>query len=253
LAVSPNGKLLATCGSDRTIRLYERTSEPIVLRDQQEEEREEMEQRTLATGEETSTPGLPGLNLPSKKTVGAENAAESILECLEVSEKFDESGANLTDMPPLMMAYNCANTDDFLLTILSRIRPSDLEEALLLIPFITVNKILEKLPKLIATRKDQTEIICKVVLFLFRVHQRSIVSQKTMLPELQAMIRELQQTVVELRDMIGTNNCGMQLLQREMEQGQGVELFRDMVKSKKKNEKQVRRNVAKRVYVQMNT
>jgi U3 small nucleolar RNA-associated protein 12 len=253
LTVSPSGKVVASCGSDRTIRLFERTAEPIVLRDQQEEEREEIENRTLATGEETATPGLPGLNLPSRKTVGAENGAESILECLEVSEKFEESGANLADMPPLMMAYNCTTTDDFLLVILMKIRPSDLEEALLLLPFVTVCKILQKLPRLIRSRKDHTELIVKVVLFLFRVHQRPIVSQQTMLVDLQTMIGELQATVVEMRDQIGQNVAGLQLLQREVEQGQGVELFRDAVKSKKKNEKRARRNVAKRVYVQMAT
>lgn len=69
LCVSPNGKYLVTCGSDRTLRMFERTDEPLVLQDAQEEEREDLENLTLATGEDSSVPGLPGLKLPSKKTV----------------------------------------------------------------------------------------------------------------------------------------------------------------------------------------
>lgn len=57
------------------MRLYERTSEPLVLEDEQEEEREEEE--GLATGPETVTPATAHLNLASRKTVTAEKAVSS--------------------------------------------------------------------------------------------------------------------------------------------------------------------------------
>lgn len=60
LCISPNGKYLVSCGSDRTIRMYEKSDEVLVLQDVQEEEREEAENRELATGEDSSVPGLPG-------------------------------------------------------------------------------------------------------------------------------------------------------------------------------------------------
>lgn len=72
LAVSPNGIFIVSCGSDRVLRMYERSDQPLVLQDEEEEEREQQE--ILATGEERSVPGQPGLNLPSKKTVGSERA-----------------------------------------------------------------------------------------------------------------------------------------------------------------------------------
>ncbi|KAJ8983271.1 hypothetical protein NQ317_007171 [Molorchus minor] len=72
LAVSPNGQFVVSSGADRVIRLYEKSDQPLVLEDEQEEEREQQE--ALATGEQTVIPGQPGLNLPSKKTVGSEKA-----------------------------------------------------------------------------------------------------------------------------------------------------------------------------------
>ncbi|XP_058824102.1 WD repeat-containing protein 3 [Topomyia yanbarensis] len=253
LAVSPNGKFVVSCGSDRTLRLFERTDEPLVLQDVQEEEREELENNTLATGDSSGLPGLPGLKLPSKKTIGSEKAAENILECLEVSKTFEQED-NQNIIPPLMFAYEATNTDDFLLAVLTRIRASDLEEALLLLPFSSVCELLERIPKLTRSRQDQTEIICKVVLFLLRIHQKPIVNNQMLLPVIQQIIEKLQGAISELRDMIGLNYHGMQMLQREVEANQGVELFRDATKSRRmKDQKRKRKELAKRTFVQIST
>jgi len=137
--------------------MYERTDEPLVLQDEEEQEREEAENRTLATGDDSAVPGLPGLNLPSRKTVGSEKAAENILECLVLSKKIDSE--NSKEIPVIMTFYEATNTDDYLLGVLGKIRAGDLEEALLLLPFSNVCEILEKLPKMAEQRKDQTELI----------------------------------------------------------------------------------------------
>lgn len=70
--MSPNGQFVVSAGSDRVLRLYEKTDQPLVLQDEEEEEREKLEE--LATGEKTAVAGQPGLNLPSKKTIGSEKA-----------------------------------------------------------------------------------------------------------------------------------------------------------------------------------
>jgi U3 small nucleolar RNA-associated protein 12 len=250
LCVSPNGRYLVSCGSDRTIRMYERTNEPLVLQDEQEEERERAENQTLATGEETTAPGLPGLNLPSRKTVDAEKAAENILECLELSKKFDDDKS--IEIPPLMAFYEANNTDDFLLGVLSKVRASDLEEALLLLPFPVICEILEKLPRLASSRLDQTELICKVTLFLFRIHHKLIVTNQILLPSIQKLIKVMEGSVVELRDMIGSNVHSMALLQRRIEDQDKVELFKDATRARKVKEKRQRkRQIAKRVHMQI--
>ncbi|XP_052901489.1 WD repeat-containing protein 3 [Anopheles moucheti] len=251
LAISPNGKYVVSCGSDRTLRLFRRTDEPLVLQDVQEEEREELENATLATGEESTVPGLPGLRLPSKKTIGSEKGAENILECLEISKQYDEEGGK-GPLPPLMFAYSVTNTDEFLVTVLSRIRASDLEESLLLLPFSAVCELLEKVPKLTLARKDHTELICKVVMFLFRVHQKPIVSNQVLLPVIQKIVPSLQAAVTELRDMVGTNLHAGQMLQRELEENDGCVLFRDATKQRiQRDRRRKRREASKRKFLQI--
>ncbi|XP_067614432.1 WD repeat-containing protein 3 [Eurosta solidaginis] len=251
LAVSPNGKYLVTCGSDRTLRLFERTDEPIVLQDIQEEEREEMENQQLATGEESAVPQLPGLKLPSRKTVGSEKAAESILECLEISKQYDVEPDEKPELHPLMRALQVNNSDDFLFTTLARIRASDLEEALLLLPFTNVCELFERLPRLIATHSDQIELLCKVTIFLFKVHMKPISAAKNLKLLLNDLVQALHRDVSEMRDTIGMNVHGLALLQRKIEERDGIELFREATQERKKRDKKRREATKRRLAIQI--
>lgn len=68
---------MVSCGSDCVLRMYEKSEEVLVLQDEAEEEREAQE--GLATGENTVVPSQPGLNLPSKKTIGSEKSVSDFL------------------------------------------------------------------------------------------------------------------------------------------------------------------------------
>ncbi|XP_050315636.1 WD repeat-containing protein 3 [Anthonomus grandis grandis] len=264
LSVSPNGLFVVSSGSDRVLRLYERSDQIVVLQDEEEEEREKAEE--LATGEQTVVPGQPGINLPSKRTVGSEMAAESILECLEINEKYQEQLAEFDALqaastqalvppaPPLLMqALNVATPQDFLLETIKRIRASDLEEGLLILPFHAVCEILTALPNLIE-RGDCTELGCKVAMFLLRLHHAPIVANKLLLDTLQKLQKVMQEKVTEMRDLVGYNYFGLQFLQREIEVKEGVQLFRDATIERKKGEKRrKKRDKLKRSILVLNT
>ncbi|XP_032577011.1 WD repeat-containing protein 3 [Drosophila sechellia] len=251
LSVSPNGRYLVTCGSDRTLRMYERTEETIVLKDVQEEEREQMENEQLATGEDNTVPLLPGLKMPSRKTVGSEQSAESILECLEISKQFELEAEDKPELHPLMQALQVKNPEDFLVSTLMRIRASDLEEALLLLPFSTVCEVLERLPTLLTQRPDQLELLCRVTIFLFKVHMKPISAAKNMKPLLVKLLSMLKRDVGQLRDVLGWNLHGLALLQTEVEQRDGVQLFREATQTRKKRDKKRREASKRRLQIQM--
>lgn len=257
LAVSSGaGHYLVTCGSDRVLRLFERSQEPIVLQDQQEMEREEREKQELATGDnETTVPGIAQpLRLPSRKTVAAEQGVELLLDALDISGKEKDREAG-DPVPLLMQAYQATTTADLLLAVLSRIRATDLEETLLLLPFTSVCELLKAMPDLIVKRTDQTELISKVVLFLFRIHRKPIVANHTLLPILQPMIANLDRTLNEQRDIIGKNLHALQLVQNDVIQrdlANSAELFYDATKAKKlKDRRNKKRQLLKRISIQM--
>ena len=67
----------ASCGSDKVIRIYEKSSEFLVLEDEIEEEREKRENE-LGTGERTSIHGQKNQILPSHKTINSEKGVRNI-------------------------------------------------------------------------------------------------------------------------------------------------------------------------------
>ncbi|ALC46629.1 CG8064 [Drosophila busckii] len=251
LAVSPNGRYLVSCGSDRTLRLFERTEETIVLKDVQEEEREQLENERLATGEDNSVPLLPGLKLPSRKTVGSEQAAESIIECLEISKQYELDAEEKPELHPLMRALQVKSPNDFLVTTLVRIRTSEMEEALLLLPFSVVCELLERLPALITSRPDELELLCRVTVFLFKVHMKPIVNANQMKPLLMRLLALLKSDIQGLRDVMGYNLHALALLQTEVEQREGVQLFHEATQARRKREKKRREASKRRLQIQM--
>lgn len=57
MAISPNGRYLISSGHDKTLRLWEKTHEPLVLEDERETEREKESDEQLATGDSRVIPG----------------------------------------------------------------------------------------------------------------------------------------------------------------------------------------------------
>ncbi|XP_076762972.1 WD repeat-containing protein 3 [Xylocopa sonorina] len=244
--VSPNGLYIVSCGSDKVVRLYERTSEPLVLQDEEEEERERQENE-LATGESTVVPGQKQQSLPSRKTVSSEKGAELILECLEVSKEYNEQLFKAADktlaVPLQMQAYNCTTTQDYLLETVRRIRGSDLEETLLLLPYSAACEILKILPKLLESNYH-TELIARLALCLVQAHHGPVTATKELLPVLETVEKLAIKKVSELRDMIGFNLHGMMHMQRVLEEKEGIQLFEDATRTSK-HKKKVKRNKEK--------
>ncbi|XP_031826213.1 WD repeat-containing protein 3 [Nomia melanderi] len=252
-AVSPNGIYVVSCGSDRVIRMYERTSEPLVLQDEEEEERERQENE-LATGEITVAPGQKQQSLPSRKTVSSEKAAELILECLEISktyiEQLKESDSKTASALPLQMqAYNCTTVEDYLLETIKRVRASELDETLMLLPYSAACDILKMLPKLLQS-DYHTELIARLALSLIQTHHGPITANLELLQTLETVKTLSIKKVSALRDMMGFNLHGMMHIQHVIEEKEGIQLFKDATKSsrhrrkvKKNKEKAVKRAI----------
>lgn len=130
-----------------------------------------------------------------------------------------------------------------------------IEESLLLLPFTSVCELLKALPEIILKRTDQTELICKVITFLFRIHRKPIVGNQTLLPLIQQMITDLEDTVNEQRDIIGKNLFALKLLQNDIERDElenGATLFSDAFKTKKKRDQKMKsRQLKKKISIQM--
>uniref|UniRef100_A0A069DXE8 Putative wd40-repeat-containing subunit of the 18s rrna processing complex n=1 Tax=Panstrongylus megistus TaxID=65343 RepID=A0A069DXE8_9HEMI len=237
--LSIGGDYVVSCGQDRAIRVFEKTEEPLVLNDEEEEERAKDE---LATGE--SAPS----KLPSTKTVSSEKGAELLIECLDSLNEYQEGmklGLN-PDLPTMMGVLNLKSPQEYLAKTISNIRASDLEEALILLPFHNVSFLMTLLPQLLAAPLT-CEIAAKTLLLLLKVHHGPVTSDTSKIELLEKIETTAMEAVTTFRDMVGVNLHGLMYIQKEIEKKEGILMFKEVSnKFKEKQQKKRRKEKLKK-------
>ncbi|ESO84126.1 hypothetical protein LOTGIDRAFT_184187 [Lottia gigantea] len=251
LAVSTRGNFVATASHDKSLRLWERTQEPLILEEEREMEREkEIDQQVgqsgepVVAGETTNEVGLAG-----KKSIETVKAAERLMEAIEVykdesgklelhEEDCKRTGKQLPKPPkhPLLIAFNSESPNHYMLDSLKKIKSSELEESLLVMPFSYVTDLLKILDKFL-TFGWETELVCRCLFFLLRVHQGEIISNQILLPIVDRLRTVTSNRVNQLRDQIGFNMAGLQFLKRKLEDRDEVKFFADATTTRKKKKK----------------
>uniref|UniRef100_A0A6P7GEH8 WD repeat-containing protein 3-like n=1 Tax=Diabrotica virgifera virgifera TaxID=50390 RepID=A0A6P7GEH8_DIAVI len=123
---------------------------------------------------------------------------------------------------------------------------------MMILPFSAVCEILQILPTLLS-RGVQTELICKISMFLLKLHYAPIIANQYLLGALEKLLRHGNQQVKELRDLIGYNYYGIKFIQKEVEAADSVQLFRDASRAKTKaNRKQKQREKLKKSIMAFN-
>ncbi|XP_078619457.1 WD repeat-containing protein 3-like [Branchiostoma floridae x Branchiostoma japonicum] len=241
MAISPNGDYVVTGSHDKSLRLWQRTQEPLILEEERESEREKDFEQTLAKGEHPAVAGETAgeAGMAGKKSVETVKAAEKVMEAVEI---YKEETARLEEhrrecealnkqvpLPPphpMLLAYGNATPLRFVLEVIKKVRSSELEEALLVLPFSYVIDLLKLLNDFL-TEGWEVELTCRCLFFLLRIHQGAITSNQVLLPVMDNLRKNTQDRVHQIRDVVGFNLGGLQFLQREMEAQNDVTFFAD--------------------------
>ncbi|XP_056016020.1 WD repeat-containing protein 3-like isoform X2 [Ostrea edulis] len=239
LTVSSTGNFLVTASHDKSIRVWEKTKEIVVLGEEREMEREREDEEAI--GGEMVVPGESNteVTLAGKKTIETVKGAERLMEALDL---YKEESARLKDhreqsrrkgqkLPPLslnpmFMAYKCDTPERYMLEMLRKIKSSELEESLLVLPFSYVVDLLKVLEVFIDSGWE-VELSCRCLFFLLRVHHGQITSNLVLLPVIDRLRQKTRDRVGELRDRIGFNRAGSEFVQKQIELAQETVFFSD--------------------------
>ncbi|XP_063069817.1 WD repeat-containing protein 3 [Engraulis encrasicolus] len=241
IAISPNGDHMVSSSHDKSLRLWERTREPIILDEEKEMEREAEFEESMAKGDEPVVPGeTAGEAAPAgKKTIETVKAAERIMEALELyreeTQKMEEheaackaAGKQLPPMKvnPILAAYGNISPARYVLDVIRKVRSSELEVSLLVLPFPYVPDLL-KLFNCYVKDGQEVELVCRCLFFLLRIHFGQITSNQMLVSVIDELRVNTISKVREIRDVLGFNSAGLQFLQREIESKEDVMFFAD--------------------------
>ncbi|XP_054642826.1 WD repeat-containing protein 3 isoform X2 [Dunckerocampus dactyliophorus] len=258
LSISPNGDHLVSSSHDKSLRLWERTREPIVLEEEREMVREAQFEESLAKGDDPVVPGeTQGEAAPAaKKTVETVKAAERIMEALELlraenrkmeEHKYASNSAGKQLAPPkpnpILAAFGNISPSRYVLDVIKKVRSSELEVSLLVLPFPYVPELLALFNGFIQQGLE-VELVCRCLFFLLKIHFGKISSSQKLLAVIDDLRTNTLSKVQEIRDLMGFNSAALQFLQREIESKEEVMFFMDaterLQEKKKRRRKQER-------------
>uniref|UniRef100_A0A6I8RCF7 WD repeat-containing protein 3 n=3 Tax=Xenopus tropicalis TaxID=8364 RepID=A0A6I8RCF7_XENTR len=257
LAVSPNGDHVVSSSHDKSLRLWERTREPLILEEEKEMQREAEYEESVAKGQQPVVAGEREgeVGLAGKKTIETVKATERIMEAIELhreeTAKLEEHRALCKaagkELPhrthPILQAYGNISPSDYVLDVFKKVKSSELEESLLVLPFSYVSDALALFRDYIRQGRD-VELICRCLFFLLRIHFGQITSNQMLLGVIEDLKNCTISRVAEVRDMMGVNMAALQFLKREVGAREEVQFFADATerfeekkRKRKKNEK----------------
>ncbi|RKP35576.1 quinon protein alcohol dehydrogenase-like superfamily [Dimargaris cristalligena] len=239
LSVSRYGNWVVASGRDRSIRMWERTEEPLFLEEEREREMDElyeanlvqdMERAQVSTDLENSAEGkaqAAETGRATRQTMESLKAGERIIEALELVEgeriametyeMMKDKGALAIPMPaknPILLALGDISPERYLLSTLEKIRSSELEDALLILPFSSVTALFPYFDYWIL-KGWNTNLVCRMLFFLLQVHHQQITASRTLASRLAAVRQHLRTHLERQRDAMGFNIAGLKFLQEQ--------------------------------------
>ncbi|XP_056415962.1 WD repeat-containing protein 3 [Hyla sarda] len=240
LAISPNGDHIVSSSHDKSLRLWERTREPLILEEEQEMQREAEFEESVGKGDQPVVAGEKEgeAALAGKKTIETVKATERIMEAVELhreeSDKLEDHRALCKaagkELPrkihPILQAYGNISSSDYVMDVIKKVRSSELEESLLVLPFSYVPDLLTLFRDYIRRSQD-VELVCRCLFFLLRIHFGEITSNHMLLGVMEDLKGCTISRVSEVRDVMGVNMAALQYLKREIEAKEEILFFTD--------------------------
>lgn len=211
LSISNDGKYVVSASHDRSIRIWEETDDQVFLEEEREKELEQQyESSLLASLEEGSADAAFKSDVAEndgdqneasdvrKQTIESLKAGERLMEALDLGipeieneERYAEElklwNKKKTDMKPVKPVKHAILTainktpQEYITETLARIHPSQLEDALLVLPFSYVMKFLKFIDTALLNERllqHNLPLICKNLFFIVKSNHRELVSQK---------------------------------------------------------------------------
>ncbi|KAK9840307.1 hypothetical protein WJX74_007274 [Apatococcus lobatus] len=226
VVVSSLGDFVVTASHDRSFRRWERTEEPFFIEEEQERRLESLFEADAEDRVPKRKPDEAGhdevsVGRAGRKTAETLNATDRIIEALELAgkeaERLQEHETSTKadkelEVNPFLLGLDASA---FVLKSISDVRASDVEQALLLIPFTDALRLLSFLP-IWLSKRTHVELACRVAVLLVRLHHSQLVATPAARPVMIKLQGLLHSNIQGLRDTIGFNLAALQYLQRRM-------------------------------------
>ncbi|GAM17446.1 hypothetical protein SAMD00019534_006210, partial [Acytostelium subglobosum LB1] len=235
LAMGSVGTFFLTGSHDRSIRVFKQTTEPVFVESEKQATLEKEWETTL----EDETPRMRTKEMleehasANKKTLETIIAGEAIMDALSLAEiergRMAEHDAALSkdidvgEFTPNILLFGMAHSE-YLWTRVAKVRASELEEALLVLPYSTLKPLFTYFCEWLDHGKN-TELISKCLFFLVQTHHNQLSTEVEMVPLLKRLNDGIKVRLQHSKDTIGFNRSAMSYLRKDIQANQSYSFF----------------------------
>ncbi|KAI5951059.1 DIP2 [Candida jiufengensis] len=244
MAISKNGLFMCSTSHDHSIRLWSATSDQVFLEEEREKEMDELYENKLLDQIEGDEPSKnddeddenmesSAVERVGKQTMETLKAGEKLMEALDIgiedleATRAYEAQLKISKSTPkptpnaILLAFNVTGPQHVLNT-LTKIKPSQLDDALLVLPFSYCLKLLQMIE--IWTTKEninknvtQLSLICKVLFFIISSNSKELINQKDshLKTQLISVKQQLRDNLSKTCNTLGVNTQGLRFIKQQ--------------------------------------
>ncbi|KAG0668478.1 beta transducin [Maudiozyma exigua] len=276
LAMANDASFVVSTSHDHSIRVWAETEDEVFLEEEREKEMEEQYEETLlnsleeGNGDDAFKKDAGEANDGDdagdvhKQTIESLKASERLMEALDLGiseidkkETYDKEmkqwNKKKTGEAPIAPQGNAIllaikkTPVEYIMDTLVRIKPSQMEDALLVFPFSYTLKFLQFIDIALADSKLSSSylpLICKNLFFVIRYNQKELVAQKneTLKLQITRVKNQLRKKLQANEDDLGFNVQGLKFVKQQWNLRHNFE-FVDEYEQKKEEEKGKKKRV----------
>lgn len=125
---------------------------------------------------------------------------------------------------PVYMALGNISAEQHLANVVSKIHAAHLQDALLVLPFEKVEKLMRFL-NFWAESEWNIVLTCRILFFLLRIHHNQIVASKSLRPMLDAVRGNLRRALKRQKDELGFNLAAVRYIMRSVNDTANMEFI----------------------------
>lgn len=168
-----------------------------------------------------------------KATAATLKGAERIIDAMDLAAveqaKLDEYELHPSHQAkptphPMLMATNALNPSHYVLLTVAAIPSAELEEAMLVLPFAFVLRLLALLDEWIQLGW-KLELSCRVLFFLLATHQDQLIANRSHRAMLDSLRTKTRAAIEQQKNMVGFNLAALNYAKRHWEANNSVRFF----------------------------
>lgn len=229
LTISNDSEFFISVSHDFSIRIWKQDNDEVFIQEEREKELDELYENELLTS-------LEGDDITPRKKIedadedenldDAEAVRAKTMENLKASEKLIEAIDMLDDEENALLRAMNTTPSEYLFDTLSKIKPNQVEDSLLVLPFSHTVKLLKAISKwtkngdLLQKNTSKLNTICRTLFFIVRSNHLELISQndETFKNEIISLKDQLREMIKGTTKDIGFNIQGLKFLQNRWSQ-----------------------------------